>query len=65
MTRPLEGEIVDLDIENSSPSSIPVSVQESTDSPVNPDGNAEILTEPVRRRSARASVPPMRLIQEI
>ena len=62
MTGPLEGEAVDLDIENSSPSSIPVSVQ---DSPVNPGGNAEILTEPVRRRSARVSVPPVRLIQEI
>ena len=60
-----EGETVDLDAETSPPSPIPVSVQESTDSPVDPGGSAEILTEPVPRRSARVSVPPRRLIQEI
>ena len=36
-----------------------------TDSPVDPGGSAEILTEPVPRRSARVSVPPRRLIEEI
>ena len=61
----LEEVTVDLDTENSLPSSIPVSVQESTDSPVDPCGNAEILTKPVHRRSTRVSVPPKRLIQEI
>jgi len=39
----LEGETVDSDTESSPPSSIPVSVQESIDSPVDPGGNAEIL----------------------
>ena len=61
----LEGETVDLDTESSPPSSIPVPVQESTDSLVEPGGNAEIPSEPVRGRSARVSVPPKRLIQEI
>ena len=60
-----EGETVDLDAENSPPSTIPVSVQEFADSPVDPGGNAEILTESVPRRSARVSVPPRRLIEEI
>ena len=60
----LEETTVDLDTESSLPSSIPVSVQESTDSPVDPCGNAEILTKPVHRRSTRVSVPPKRLIQE-
>ena len=60
-----EGETVDLDAENSPPSPIPVSVQEFAYSPVDPGGNAEILTESVPRRSARVSVPPRRLIEEI
>ena len=62
---PFEGETVDLDAETSPPSPVPVSVQESTYSPVDPGGSVEILTEPVPRRSARVSVPPRRLIQEI
>ena len=45
----LEGETVDLDTESSSPSSIPVPVQESTDSLVEPGGNAEIPSEPVAK----------------
>ena len=45
----LEGETVDLDTESSSPSSIPVPVQESTDSLVEPGGNAEILSEPAAK----------------
>ena len=61
----LEGETVDLDTEISPHCSIPVSVQGSKDSPVDPGGNAEILTEPVRRRFARVSVLPKRLIQGI
>ena len=60
-----EGETVDHDAESSPPSPIPVSVQESTDSPVDPSGSAEILTEPVPRKSPCVSVPPRRLIQEI
>ena len=60
----LEGEAIDLDVESSPLSGIPVSVQESTNSPVDPSGGAEILTEPVPRRSARVPVPPKRLIQE-
>ena len=54
----LGGATVDLDTESSPPSSIPVSVQESTDSPVGPGGNAEILTETVCGRSTCVSVPP-------
>jgi len=42
-----KGEGINLDTDSSSPPGIPVSVQESTDSPVDPGGNAEILTEPV------------------
>ena len=62
----LEGETVDLDAEpNSPPSLIPVSVQGFTDPPVEPGGNAEILTESMPRRSPRVSVPPRRLIEEI
>jgi len=61
----LEGETVDLDTESSPPSSVPVPIQESKDSPVEPGGNAEILTEPVCRKSTLVSVPPKRLIQEI
>ena len=61
----LEGEAIDLDAESSPLSGIPVSVQESTNSPVDPSGGAEILTEPVPRRSARVPVPPQRPIQEI
>ena len=52
----LEGEIVDLDTEPSSPPSpTPVSVQGFTDPPVDPGGNAEILTEFMPRRSPRVS----------
>ena len=58
----LEGEAIDLDAESSH---IPVTVQESTSLPVDPGGSAEILTEPVPRRSTRVSVSPKRLIQEI
>ena len=62
----LEGETVDLDAEpNSPPSPIPVLVQGFTDPPVEPGGNAEILTESMPRRSPRVSVPPRRLIEEI
>jgi len=57
-----ERDAIDLDTDSSPPPGAPVSVQESTDSPVNPGGNAEILTEPVRRRFARVSMPPKRLI---
>jgi len=63
-----EGETVDLDAESSPPSPpsrIPVSVQEAINSPVDPGGRAEILTEPVLRRSACVSMPPRRLIQEM
>ena len=45
----LEEEAIDLDTDSSPPFPFPVSVQESTDSPVDPGGNAETLTEPVRR----------------
>ena len=61
----LEGEAIDLDTESSPAFRIPVSVEEFPDSPVDPGGNREVQTEPVRRRSARVSVPPKRLIQEI
>ena len=61
----LEGETMDLDAEDSSPPRFPAPVQESTDPSVDPDGGAEIPIEPAPRRSARVSVPPRRLIQEM
>ncbi|RMX37859.1 hypothetical protein pdam_00007036 [Pocillopora damicornis] len=60
----LKGEATDLD-KNSPSSCLPVSVEASTGSPVDPGGSIEILTEPVHQRSAVVYVPPKRLIQEI
>ena len=54
----LKGEAIDLDTKNSPSSCLPVSVEASTGSPVDPGGSVEILTEPVHQRSAVVSVFP-------